>query len=303
MLRTHGQKECKGAIYTDFDALIERTDELGLNLYDIALYTEEDGNRLHKFQPCNNANDSYSVAKAFVATAFGMLWDEGRIDLNATFGSIFGKDIPSDADPNWQNATIEHAMTHRLGLAEGFLDIDKEDVTQYPAGDWLNIVWRHALPYPPGTHTQYSDAAFYLLSRTFSRIAGENVDVFLGRRLFAPMDFREAAWSCCPLHYPIGATGLYISSGDAVKLAALYMNGGVWAGRRYLSRAWVKTMIAREYELHPYTQKALLFGKRGMHGQGIAFCPTKRFAVAWHAYEKEDRMLRLLDLLDTICEE
>ena len=72
------------------------------------------------------------------------------------------------------------------------------------------------------------------------RISGQTVDQLLNERLFQPMRFAEAAWSRCPQGFPIGATGLYLSAGDMVKLGALYRDGGVYEGKRLLSQAWTR---------------------------------------------------------------
>ena len=272
------------------EQLIQDIASLGLNLYDFALYTEE-GIFTYRFQPCNNCANSYSVAKLFVVTALGMLWDEGRIRMEDPLRLYF--DIPQSADPRWHNATIEHAVTHRLGFGEGFLDIDSDDVTAYPTDDYLSMVFAHPLACDPGTEFQYTDAAYYLLSRLVSRVTGEKLDVFLNRRLLRPLRFHEAAWSRCPQEYPIGATGLYISAADMVKLPALYMQGGIWQGERFLSQAWTELAIAREYELHPLADSGSLIGKGGMYGQMAAFSRDKHIAIAWHAHENREGMNRL----------
>jgi len=280
-----------------FESLTQDIAALGLNLYDFALYTPE-GIKTHRFQPCSNCANSYSVAKLFVVTALGLLWDEGKIRMDDPLSLYF--DIPAGAAPGWQYATVEHAVTHRLGFGEGFLDIDTEDTTQYPTEDYLSMVFAHPLAYAPGTESQYSDAAYYLLSRLVSRVSGETLDRFLSRRLLRPLRFHEAAWSCCPQGYPIGATGLYISAGDMVKLPALYLKNGEWAGTQLLSREWVALAIDREYELHPLFENGSLIGKGGMHGQMAAFSKDKRLAVAWHAHETRDGIGRLTELLSQL---
>ena len=88
-----------------------------------------------------------------------------------------------------------------------------------------------------------SDAAYYLVSRLVSHLAGERTSDYLNRKLFQPLKVREVAWSCCPHNYPIGATGLYLSAYDMVKLPALYLEGGMWDGKRVLSQAWINKVI------------------------------------------------------------
>jgi len=281
----------------DFDRIIRDVSALSLNLYDFALYTDA-GIAHHRFQPCSNCLNSYSVAKPFIVAALGMLWDEGKIRMDDPISKYFG--IPADASPLWQQATIEHAVTHTLGFDEGFLDIDTDDTTQYPTEDYLSMVFAQQLLHAPGTYREYSDGAFYLLSRLISRVCGEPADVFLNRRLLRPLRFQEAAWSRCPMDYPIGATGLYIGAQDMVKLGALYLNEGVWQGQRMLSKEWAELAIAREYELHPL-QDGKLIGKGGMYGQMLLFSPDRRFASAWHAHESDrEKRKQLLEYIGSL---
>lgn len=282
-----------------FEEIVRDIEQFGINLYNFAIYTEASGVRKHRFQPCNNCNDSYSVAKAFVMTAVGLLWDDGLLRMEDRIADIFADVMPEDADPAWKEVTVDHALTHRLGFDEGFLDIDTEDVTAYPTDDYLRIVLSHSLPLGPGTQRQYSDAAYYLLSRVVSRVANENVDSLLWRRILKPMGFGEVAWSRCPNEYPIGATGLYIYAEDMVKLGALYMNGGIWKGKRLISEEWVQLALARQYEFAPLESCALT-GKGGMYGQMLMFSKEKGFAAAWHAFDQADGCRKIVSYLNDV---
>ena len=95
----------------------------------------------------------------------------------------------------------------------------------------------------------------------------------------------------------MGATGLYISSADTVKLGALYLEGGVWKGQRLLSEAWVHKAIANEYELRAKTAAGLI-GKGGMYGQQLLFNREKNFAIAWHTHAHSDQVKHLIDFVD-----
>lgn len=280
-----------------FDSIVRAAAVLNANLYDLALYTPEEGIRLHRFQPCGRCYDSYSVAKAFIMTAVGMLWDEGRVAMTAPVSRYLP--LPPDAELGWNLVTVDHALTHRMGIDASFLDTDTDDVNAYPFDDYLRVIFTHPLRYIPGRHMQYSDAAAYLLSRLVSAITGERADTFLHRRLLTPMGFGEVAWSRCPLGYPLGSTGLFVGAQDMVKLGMLYLNGGVYEGKRLLSQAWVDRAIGLEYEFHTMTQNGL-FGKGGMYGQGVVFSRENRFAAAWHSYEPQEGGKRLVALMDDV---
>ncbi len=279
-----------------FEEMIPEIEKMGINLFGMAFY--QDGRITeHRFQPAANCHNCYSVAKAFTMTAIGLLHDDGLIDVKKPIYHYMADLIPADADPAWRLITVEHAMKHIIGFGEGFLDIDVEKVSEYPTKDYLSMVFHHKLTYLPGQQYQYSDAAYYLLSRLVSCVSGEKMDVFLNRRLFQPMDFQEVAWSHCPQDYPMGATGLYISAADAVKLAALYLEGGVWNGQQLLSKEWICKAVGNEYELRNKTAAGLI-GKGGLYGQQLLFNPEKNFAVAWHAHAHSEQIKNLIDFID-----
>ncbi|MFQ9800117.1 MAG: serine hydrolase [Clostridia bacterium] len=82
---------------------------------------------------------------------------------------MFAGELPEGHDPRWEKVTVEQVVKHRFGTGEGYLDIDVEDIRDYGTNDFLQVVFRHPLAFEPGTHDQYSDAAYYLLSRVVSK--------------------------------------------------------------------------------------------------------------------------------------
>ena len=207
------------------DEIINKAAECGINLYSIALMNEN-GLQKKRIRQSNRCNNSYSVAKAFTMTAIGMLYDRGLISVDDKIYDIFKDEFPSEFDPKWKDVTVDHVLRHRVGFDCGFLDIDVEDISKYGTDDFLKIVLSHPLHYAPGEKWVYSDAAFYLLSRVVSKISGQKLDDFMSPVLFGTLGFQEFAWSRCPHGYPMGATGLYISSADMVKLGYAYACGG-----------------------------------------------------------------------------
>ena len=103
----------------DFGKTIRDIGKLGLNLYDFALYTG-DGIQTHRFQPCANCSNSYSIAKVFVMTAVGMLCDDGLLKVTDRLYPVFKEQFPEKMDRGWRFAAVEDAMTHRLGFKNSF---------------------------------------------------------------------------------------------------------------------------------------------------------------------------------------
>ena len=263
------------------DACRQLTTELAYNLYDAVLY--ENGTMYrYEHQPANLANNSYSVSKIFTATAIGMLVDDGKLTPDDLITGILKDEIHTVYDSQWDKVTVEHALAHKMGLRNLALDLDSDDIRQYGTKDFLTYVFTHNLTDEPGTFYHYTDTAYYLLSRVVSKITGQKLDDFLLDRLFRPLDFAEAAWSTCPYGYPMGGTGLYLRTHDMLKLAVVYLNQGVWEGKRILSENWIHTAL--EKELGVTRSEAKSHCKTGAHGQILAFCPTTQKAIAIHGF-------------------
>ena len=105
-------------------------------------------------------------------------------------------------------------------------------------------------------------------------------DNFLWKHLFYPTGCREAAWSHCPKGHVMGATGLYIRVEDMIRHGMIYLNGGMFEGKRILSEEWVKTVIDNGYELKS-CGGGKAYGKGGMRGQKMMVVPGEDRVVAW----------------------
>ena len=281
------------------EEMLDRIGGFGLNLYDAAVM-DDDGISLRRYQPCNYCNNSYSVAKAFTMTAVGLLYDDGLLSVEDAIPRFFPE--WEARNQKWADVRVEHALLHRIGFAEDFLDVDEDApsfLEKHRGGDYLSLVVQEPLGYPPGTHYAYSDTAYYLLSRIVSIAGGANIDELLRTRVLNPMGFGPVAWSRCPAGYPMGATGLYISAMDMVKLPWLYLNGGVYGGRRLISEEWVRQALELGYEFQP-VHGTRLIGKGGINCQMTLFSPDRRFAVAWHAYSPNGSDRRLVQWLAEI---
>ena len=232
-------------------------------------------------RPANACLNCYSIAKVFTLSAVGLLWDRGLLDLSERVADIL-PEVRSAADSRWSAATVDMALTHRLGLPKYFLDIDAGDPLTF-GRDYLRHLLDCPLQCDPGTNRCYSDGAYYLLARIVEKRSGMGMDNFLWQELLAPLSFREAAWSHCPMGHTVGATGLYTRADDVVRLGALYLHQGRRQGRQLLSETWVRTVLERSYELAPMGDGSIL-GKGGMKGQMLLLLPERDRVVCGQSY-------------------
>ncbi len=241
---------------------------------------------------CHN---TYSVAKLFTCTAIGILQDQGKLDVDDLVYPIFEKKFPENFDPNWKKVTIADVIRHRAGFATDALDIDTNEAAEWKDRNFLNIVLSQPLPNEPGTKYVYTDATFYLASRIVSEKTGEPLNQFMIRELLEPLEFDEYAFSTDPEGYPIGATGMYISTEDMAKLGQLYVQDGVYNGKRILSKEFVDEAFERTFELYPLDEEGNAFGKGGMNGQFLYMNRKTKRVVSLHSFRADvDAIVRYL---------
>ena len=258
--------------------------EKNLNIYFIATADKEYNIKKETIVDANPTCNCYSVAKAFTVTAIGLLYDKGLLTPKTFLKDVLKKYYKEDMDSKWLKVTIHDLLTHKVGFGCGLLDIDCDDASLYPSTDYLEIVLNTKLKYEPGTKYQYTDAAYYLLSRVVAEVAKKDLEDYLRPLLMEKMKFKELAWSKCPNGYSMGATGLYIRTEDMVKLGILYINGGAWKNERILSKEWIDLVLSNGYEFTLI--KNGWYGKGGMRGQLLTFNIEKGLVIGCHSYEK-----------------
>lgn len=124
--------------------------------------------------------DVASLTKVAATTAAVMaLVDDGRLRLDAPLQRY----LPGFTGKWKHEVTIRHLLTHTAGL---------------PPGEWLYgsvrspaAALRRTLRAPlasrPGTRMVYSDFGFILLGAVVEEVAGEPLDAYLARRVYAPL--------------------------------------------------------------------------------------------------------------------
>ena len=115
-----------------------------------------------ELMPVSPCQDVYSVAKTFTMTGVGLLYDKGLLRLDEKVCDILSDELPdSGMDDRWFASTVEMALTHRLGLPGGFLDIDVNPSWEF-TDDFLRYLFTYPLAYEPDNERLQRNRTFFV---------------------------------------------------------------------------------------------------------------------------------------------
>lgn len=197
----------------------------------------------------------WSMTKSFTSTVLGLLVDSRKAALD-TPAHYFVKALARD----YPKLTLRHFAT----MTSGYRAAGDEPKGEYKHGPSETPLVPSEPMFPPGAEFLYWDSAMNQFGNVLTRIAGEPMSELFRRRIAEPvrMNPDEWRWGDIGVHDGLkvnGGAGNYgmldISAYEAARLGWLYLNEGRWAGKRLLSRGWVKQATAPQVRVpdHPET--------------------------------------------------
>ncbi|HJU90306.1 MAG TPA: serine hydrolase [Gemmatimonadaceae bacterium] len=218
--------------------------------------------------PNTTIYDIASLTKVVgTTTAIMVLFDEGRIDLDAPVATY----IPSFQGGSKDRVTVRHLLEHRSGLAAS-RDLWR---VAFTPDDARRAVIESPLVCQPGNCFIYSDLGAALLGFVVESITGMGLDAFLEERVYAPLGMSDTFFRPAqtlrdriaptevtpPRGYPLrgevhdenayalggvsGHAGLFSTAADLSIFAQMLLNGGEYNGVRILSDSTVRLFTNR----------------------------------------------------------
>jgi CubicO group peptidase (beta-lactamase class C family) len=207
-----------------------------------------------------------SVTKSVGSALIGIAHRKGMLRLEDSLEPYFsGLYDLSQADMADKRAiTVEQVLTHRLGIewdetSTDYRNPQNSTMQMINSSDWYRFVLSRPLAYPPGTGFTYNSGASTLMSRLLRVASSMPVEEFAREELFDPMGFGPVHWELYSEQgqgtglvdwpnpdgdAPLGF-GLWLRAQDMLKFGELYLNGGIFEGKRLLDQAWVDASWTR----------------------------------------------------------
>ena len=177
----------------------------------------------------------YSLSKSFTSSAIGLAVGEGKLTVEDKIVSFFPQDVPATISPNLAKMRVRDLLTMSTGH-------DKDSTPSLrESGDknWVKSFLAQPVEHEPGTFFVYNSGATYMLSAIIQKLTGQTLLEYLTPRLFAPLNIEGIDWEVDPNGINTGGWGLRVKTEDIAKFGQLYLQKGMWNGKRILSEAWV----------------------------------------------------------------
>lgn len=300
-----------------FDGLVDlfesATDSSGnkLNMHYL-LVKEGQLEFFHAFDGRTEPSDIRSLSKTVLALITGTLV-ESRDDL-------------SDETPVWpvleplctftneanreqlQKVKVKHLLNHTIGFDRVLMM--RGDIGEMDPADYIDYIINEPIVHEPGDHYLYSNAGFYLLSVFLQELLGEDLEAYVRRVLFDPLEITDYRWERYG-KYLAGATRLWLQPHDLLKIGELLLHGG----EGIVSPKWIERMKQfTDFTPHVDTPTNPLFrrwaygsslwlGKKneiffghGTDGQSLVIVPDRQAIVITTAHQVD--VVRLEELVD-----
>ncbi len=135
--------------------------------------------------------DLASLTKVAATAAMAMLlWQRGQMDLDALLGDLLPGFIIGSADARERRrVTLRMLLAHSSGMPA---HVPFYETCRGP--EVLRAAMRAPLAYAPGAEARYSDPGFMLLGKALEVLAGERIDRFCRREIFAPLGMERTSF-------------------------------------------------------------------------------------------------------------
>lgn len=163
------------------------------------------------------------------------MWDDKKLSVEDRIVDIFPDKAPDEISENLSKMKLKHLLSMNSGHSACVMG--KMVASDDPVRAFLS----EEVPFEPGTHFTYNTGATCMLSCVVEKITGMTLLDFITLRLFIPLGICGVRWNRLKSGYNEGGCGLHVSCDDIAKLGLLYLNKGIWKGRRLLSEEWIDT--------------------------------------------------------------
>lgn len=224
-----------------------------------------------------------SATKSITGMLVGIAIDRKLISgVDARVFSFFPDKQPfASPDPRKLKITVEDFLTMSSILeCDDWNDFSRGNEERiYLVEDWVKFVLDlpvrgfssfHPAPatLPYGRSFSYCTGGAVTLGAVLERATHLPTQDFAQQNLLTSLGIEKLKWQFSPTGLAMTGGGLELTSRDLAKLAQLYLNGGVWNGRRLVPRSWVEASIRPHARIDEHTEYGYFWWLKSFRAAG-----------------------------------
>ena len=202
-------------------------------------------------------HDSRSAGKSLTSALLGVALHQGALaSLDQPVYSLFGG-VEAFANPDSRKERI--VVRHLVTMSSGFDCDDGDDdspgnedhlQSQDEEPDWYRYTLDLPMVREPGEAGVYCTAGINLIGGVLREATGTSLLQFFQEAFAEPMGISYYQMNLSPTYRGYMGGGIRLRPRDFLKLGQLYLDGGVWEGRRIVSEEWVRASAAPHASLN-----------------------------------------------------
>ena len=198
-------------------------------------------------------HDMRSASKTFAPVLVGLARDHGaQVSPDTPVYALFPEYKPF---ANWDARKGRMKIKDLMSMTAGYdCDEDHSDTAalnedimqgQTTQPDWYKFTLDAPMVHDPGGESAYyCSAELNLVGGVAAKASGAWLPNLFYEHFARPLQFRTYHLNLQPTGEAYMGGGVYIRPRDQLKLGQLYLDGGVWRGRRVISKDWVDQSLA-----------------------------------------------------------
>lgn len=231
----------------------------------------KDGKAIAEYGTLDQKIYAMSATKSIASLAIGGLIEDGLIKSLDQKVSDF---VPAWRQGEKQKITVRMLLNHTSGIK-----------TQ---GRGAAYATQAPQVFPPGEAFAYNNPAVDLLALVIREASGMKAETYIAKRLFEPLGIVDWDWWYKD-ELPMTAGELMIRPIDLAKIGQMVLDGGVWNGKRVLSKEWLALSAQPSQTFDPTCG---LLWWRDAHEKSVALTP--RLLETWKRAGARPELLELL---------
>jgi CubicO group peptidase (beta-lactamase class C family) len=229
-----------------------------------------------------------SASKSIISALVGIAIARGHIrDVEQPFLPLLGERSPDGLDAKVGTITVGNLLSMQSGL-------DRTSGPNYgrwvSSGNWVRYVVSRPFVDEPGGSMLYSTGNTHVLSAILTEVTGKSTLELAREWLGEPLEIQIPAWTRDPQGIYFGGNEMALSPRALLRIGEMYRGGGVYAGKRVVPEAWVRTswtpkVVGRGGQLYGYgwfitqSEGHPIYYGWGFGGQMIYVIPTLAMTV------------------------